>query len=92
MFVALFASSSNSKFVDLDISPEAWAAALAVIAALLLIDILVLHRTPKVPTIRRAAIETITWLLVGASFGVIVLATWGGKAGGEWFSDRKSVV
>ena len=86
MFVALFASSSNSKFVDLDISPEAWASALAAIAALLLIDILVLHRTPKVPTIRRAAIETITWLLVGASFGVIVLATWGGKAGGEWFS------
>ncbi len=86
MFVGLFASSSNSKFVDLDVSPEAWAAALAAIAALLLIDILVLHRTPKVPTIRRAGLETITWLLVGASFGVVVLATWGGKAGGEWFS------
>ncbi len=83
--IALLASS-NSKFVDLDVSPEAWAAALAAIAALLLIDILVLHRTPKVPTIRRAATETIAWLLVGASFGVVVLATWGGKAGGEWFS------
>ena len=86
MLVAVFASSSNSKFVDLDVSAMAWGAALAAIATLLLIDILVLHRTPKVPTVRRAALETMSWLLIGASFGVIVVATWGGAAGGEWFS------
>ena len=80
------AAASGGKFVDLDISIEVWGAALAVIATLLLIDILVLHRVPKVPTVRRAALETMSWLLVGASFGVVVLAVWGGKAGGEWFS------
>ncbi|MEQ1873316.1 MAG: TerC family protein [Ilumatobacteraceae bacterium] len=82
----LFASSGGGNFVDLDIAPAVWVAALGAIAALLLIDILVLHRVPKVPTVRRAALETVSWMLVGASFGVVVLATWGGKAGGEWFS------
>jgi tellurite resistance protein TerC len=82
----LVSSSGGGKFVDLDVSPIAWAAALAAISALLLIDILVLHRTPKVPTVRRAALETSVWFLIGAAFGVVVLAAWGGKAGGEWFS------
>ncbi|MCE9623491.1 MAG: TerC family protein [Actinomycetia bacterium] len=87
MLVATFASdSTGSRFVNLDISVEVWGAALAAIAALLLIDILILHRVPKVPTVRRAALETMSWLLVGASFGLVVLATWGAKAGGEWFS------
>lgn len=87
MFVELIASSGDGgKFVNLDISPEVWAAALAAIAALLLIDILVLHRVPKVPTVRRAALETVSWLIVGSAFGAVVLATWGAKAGGEWFS------
>ena len=87
MPAGLIASSAGGgKFVDLDISFDVWAAALAVIAALLLIDILVLHRVPKVPSVKRAALETMSWLLVGATFGVVVLATWGGKAGGEWFS------
>lgn len=83
-----FASSSDGggNFVDLDVAAATWGAALVAIAALLLIDILVLHRTPKVPTVRRAALETISWILVGAAFGVVVLALWGGKAGGEWFS------
>jgi len=79
-------STGDGKFVDLDISFEVWVAALAVIAALLLIDILVLHRVPKVPTVKRAALETMSWVLVGTSFGLVVLATWGGRAGGEWFS------
>ena len=45
-------SAGGGKFVDLDISFDVWAAALALIAALLLIDILVLHRVPKVPSRR----------------------------------------
>ena len=77
---------SARRFVDLDVSSTAWVAALGIIAALLLIDILVLHRKPKVPTVRRAALETLAWVLVGASFGVGVLVAWGGSAGGEWFS------
>lgn len=86
MISGLIASSGGRKFVDIDVSLAAWAIALAVIAALLLVDILVLHRAPKVLPVRRAALETVSWILVGASFGVMVLAAWGGSAGGEWFS------
>lgn len=84
----MIASSSDGggNFVDLDVSAVAWGLALAVIATLLLIDILILHRKPGVPTVRRAALESLSWLLVGASFGIVVLSVWGGKAGGEWFS------
>ncbi|CAN5524711.1 TerC family protein [soil metagenome] len=80
------AKAGGGKFVNLDISAEVWGAALAVIGALLLIDILVLHRVPKVPTVKRAALETLSWILVGSAFGAVVVATWGAKAGGEWFS------
>ncbi len=82
----LAASDSKSRFVDIHVSAGAWVAALSIIAALLLLDILVLHRKPKVPTVRRAAIETLSWVLIGCAFGLSVILAWGGSAGGEWFS------
>ncbi|MEI7547670.1 MAG: TerC family protein [Actinomycetota bacterium] len=82
----LAADETSRKFVDLDITGLSWVVALTVIVALLLVDILVLHRTPKIPTVRRAAFETLLWVLVGCSFGLVVLGVWGGSAGGEWFS------
>lgn len=84
----MFASSSDtaSSFVDLNVSTQVWGVTLAVIAALLLLDILVIHRVPKVPSIKRAALETVLWIGVAALFGVFVLAHFGGSAGGEWFS------
>jgi tellurite resistance protein TerC len=84
--MTLLGSTSGGNFVDLDVSGFAWMAALVAIAVLLLFDILVLHRTPKEPTVQRAALETVSWLLAGVVFGILVLAAWGGSAGGEWFS------
>jgi tellurite resistance protein TerC len=57
-----------------------------VIVALLLFDILMLNRQAHAPTLRRAAIETAGWVVVGITFGVVVIASFGGTAGGEWFS------
>ncbi len=82
----MIAASERGHFVDLDVQPIAWVAALAAIAVLLLFDILVLHRKPKVLTARRAAIETVSWIVVGACCGLVVVAVAGGAAGGEWFS------
>jgi len=79
-------AAASDGFVDLDVADWVWPATLAVILALLLIDILVLHRKPHTPTIKRAAIETVTWALVGVGFGLVILAGYGTKAGGEWFS------
>lgn len=76
----------GAGFVDLDIKSWMWLAALGAIFALLLVDILVLHRRPHAPSAKRAAIETVAWALVGVAFGLIVLVGFGGAAGGEWFS------
>jgi len=80
------ASADRSTFVDLDVPAWAWVVALGVIVLLLLFDLLVLHRKPAVPALRRAALESLGWVLVGTTFGVVVLLAWGTSAGGEWFS------
>jgi tellurite resistance protein TerC len=78
--------SSRNEFVDIDVAGWAWPATIAVIVALLLFDILLLNRHAHAPTLRRAAIETVAWVAIGVTFGVVVLASFGGTAGGEWFS------
>ena len=85
-FGAVVASESATKFADISVPMWAWVATLGFIAAMLLFDILVLHRVPKVLPTRRAALETLMWVVVGVAFGIIVVATFGGKAGGECFS------
>src|SRR6185295_17616626 len=78
--------NSRDEFVNLDIPGWTWPATIAVIVVLLLFDILLLNRHAHAPTLRRAAIETIGWVAVGVTFGVIVIVGFGSRAGGEWFS------
>src|SRR4029078_4316610 len=85
-FGVLASGSGSGQFVDLDVPAWAWLVTLAVIIGLLLFDILVLNRQPHAPTFRRAAIETAGWIAVGVTFGIIVIASFGTAAGGEWFS------
>jgi tellurite resistance protein TerC len=76
----------RDEFVNLDVPDWAWPATIGVIVALLLFDILLLNRHAHAPTFRRAAIETIAWVAIGVTFGVVVIASFGSTAGGEWFS------
>ena len=78
--------ATETDFVDLQVESWVWFATVGVILGLLLFDILVLHRTPKVPKAKRAAIETVCWALVGVAFGVAVLVGYGSQAGSEWFA------
>jgi tellurite resistance protein TerC len=80
------ASSTRHDFVTVSVPWWAWVATGAAVMVLLAVDILVLHREAKVPTPRRAAVETASWLAIGVSFGVIVLAAFGGAAAGEYYS------
>lgn len=86
MSLGLIASKASDEFIDLDVPEWAWPVTIAVIVALLLFDILLLNRHAHAPTLRRAAIETIAWVAVGVTFGVVVIAGFGSTAGGEWFS------
>ena len=80
------ATAGRDRFVDLNVPAWAWAALLVTIAALLLIDILVLHRTPKVLPLKRAALEWVGWTAIGLAFTLVVVVSWGKDAGVEYLS------
>jgi len=84
----LLASSGTGtdRFASFVVAPWQWAAFVALVAALLLVDLLVLHRRPHVIPVREAAIETAVWVAIGLAFGVLVVAWHGGQAGGEYWT------
>jgi tellurite resistance protein TerC len=81
----LIASTDRSQFVDIDVSTGAWIALLAVIVAMLAID-LFRHREAHAPTPREAATESLIWVMCGLAFSAVVAATYGGAAFGEFIS------
>ncbi len=79
MTVAPFAATSDSTtFVDVDVSMWHWAGLLAVIVALLAVD-LALHRGNHEPTTKRAVIESSVWIGCGLAFSTVVLAMWAAR-------------
>ena len=63
-----------------------WGALLAAIVAMLVIDLLLVHRTAHVISIKEATIESAIWITIGLAFGVIILIWQGGQAGGEYYA------
>jgi tellurite resistance protein TerC len=63
-----------------------WAALLAVITVLLLIDLLVVHREAHDINTKEAAIESAVWVSIGLAFGLVVWAMFGGAASGEYYA------
>jgi len=82
----VIAASSNSSGgkVDLTIAGWHWPMLIGVLAALLLIDILVIHRKAHVVHTKEAAIESAVWISVGLLFGLVMLWEFGGAAAGEY--------
>ena len=81
----LIAAEDRSTFVDLDVSAGAWIALLAVIVAMLAID-LYRHREAHAPTPRQAATESIIWVTCALAFAAVIAVTYGGGAFGEFIS------
>jgi tellurite resistance protein TerC len=81
----LIASTDRSKFVDIDVSVGAWLALLAVIVAMLAID-LFRHREAHAPTPKEAATESLIWVMCGLAFSAVIAATYGSAAFGEFIS------
>ena len=85
MLLASGSSSDRSNFVDLDVPVGAWLALLAVIAAMLAID-LFRHREAHAPTPKEALVETLIWVACGLAFAIVIWITFGGAAFGEYIS------
>lgn len=63
-----------------------WITLGGVVGGLLVIDVLVVHRVPSVVSLRRATLESATWIAISLAFGTLLWATLGGAAGGEYYS------
>jgi tellurite resistance protein TerC len=85
MLLAAGAAGSDN-FVSFDVPPWVWLALTSAIVAMLVIDLLAVHRTAHVITIKEAAIESAVWISIGLFFGVIIIAWQGGQAGGEYYA------
>jgi len=77
------AGSSSGK-VDLVIEGWHWPLLLSLIGAMLLIDILVVHRNAHEIHTKEAAIESAVWISVGLLFGLVMLWEFGSAAAGEY--------
>jgi tellurite resistance protein TerC len=69
----------------MDVPFWAWAAVLAVIVAMLAVDLLA-HRTAHVVSVREAAGWSAVWVTLGLAFGGVVWWAYGPRAGGEYFA------
>ena len=84
-FVAAEASGRDN-LVDLDVHPWQWAVLLVVIAVMLLVDLLVVHKEAHEVETREAAIESVVWISCGLAFTGVVAWWFGAAASGEYIS------
>ena len=82
----LLASGGSGNFVEIDVALWHWAVLLGLIVALLLFDLFVLHRKPKVLSTKRAAAESAGWIAIGLGFTFAIWAWFGVSAAGEYIS------
>lgn len=69
----------------MDVPLWAWAAVLAVILAMLAVDLLA-HRTAHVVSVKEAAVWSAIWVSLGLTFGGVVWWAYGARAGGEYYA------
>lgn len=79
-------SADSGSFANLDVKQWHWIALMAMIAVLLLIDLLVIHREAHEVKTREAVVESIVWVSCGLAFSGIVFWWFGGAATGEYIS------
>ena len=79
-------TSAAENFASFHVPSWAWLALIGVIVGLLIADLLLVHRTAHVISIREASIESAVWITLGLLFGVVMIVWQGGQAGGEYFA------
>ena len=76
----------RENFTSFEVPLWVWAAFVAVVIVLLLADLLLVHRTAHVVTVREALIESAVWIALGLSFALVMLFWQGSQAGGEYLA------
>jgi tellurite resistance protein TerC len=78
--------SSTENFVSFHVPVWVWIAFLAFVSILLVVDLLLVHRTAHVISTKEAAIESAIWIAIGLSFTGVMFFWHGGDAAGEYIS------
>ena len=88
--VLVAAESTRENFASLDVELWHWFALLGFIVALVIVDLLLVHRTAHVITVKEASIESAVWISIGLAFTGVIYAMAsggeGGKAAGEYLA------
>jgi tellurite resistance protein TerC len=86
MIPVLAADDGGGNFLDLHVYPWQWLVLLALIVALLLVDLLVIHREAHAVSTKEAAIESAAWISIGVGFSLVVWWWFGGAATGDYMA------
>ena len=76
-------ASSQTDFADVVVPGWGWPALIGVIATLLLVDILVIHRRAHVIKLKEAVVESVAWISCGVAFMFVVWWMFRGQADGR---------
>lgn len=82
----MLAAVTKTRFAEIDVPLWAWGALVGTIAVLLIVDLLLVHRTPHVASFREAAVESAVWIALGVGFTFVVAAWAGSQAAGEYIT------
>jgi tellurite resistance protein TerC len=74
------------RFASFAVPSWVWAALLGAIALMLVVDLLLVHRTAHAISFREAAIESSVWIALGLGFALVMFAWQGGGAAGEYLA------
>jgi tellurite resistance protein TerC len=74
------------RFASFHVPVWVWVGFVALVAGLLIADLLLVHRTAHVITMKEAAIESAVWISIGLAFTLVMLWWQGGTAGGEYLA------
>jgi len=85
-FVLAAEKKAEQNFADFGTPLWVWGLLIGVIVIMLVVDLLLVHRTAHVISIKEAAIESAIWISIGLLFGVLMLTWQGGKAGAEYYA------
>ena len=79
-------SGGRENFATFDVPAWAWAALIGGIIAMLVFDLLAVHKTAHVISIKEASIESAIWISIGLAFGAVMFFWHGGQAAGEYYA------
>ncbi len=88
MFSSLLAADAGggTNFASFDVPIWAWLALVGAIVVMLVVDLLLVHKTAHVISVKEASIESAIWISIGLAFGLVMLVWHGGQAAGEYYA------